>query len=273
VAIRLVIVGMETRKVRFYVLLAAATALPSTGYLMGFTKAQTGEGADWSGTIAVNHELLSPEIAGVMALQHVRDLKLSDRERESILKIIRADGPDLLKAQRVEWGHDVKMAQKLYSGEEIILEFNAGFSVRKADAEALRHLEFEHLGRVEQILGKSRWPILFKIRDQKLADIEKVQLLLILSGETADELHLSDRQQNQFARLASYQAKVVEVKKLYGFDGDYETLPKGQALRMLKTADSGQITYFFRQAEDFLDPIQQLELKALTMDRIYVPIP
>jgi hypothetical protein len=264
---------MKMRKIRVYVLLAAATALPAAGYLMGFTKAQTGEGDDWSAAIAVNHELLSPLTAGVMALQHGKELELSGGERDSILKVLRADAPGLLKAQRARWGRDVRKAQKLLSGEEIITEFSIGVSQRNRDVESLEDLELAHLGRVEQIIGKRRWAVLFNIRDRKLADLQRATLFLLLRGDKANELRLSDRQKNQFARLASYQAMVVKVKNLYGYDGDYETLPIHQAMRMLETASDSQIVYFTQQAEDFLDPIQLLQLKALTMDRFYVPIP
>ena len=110
--------------------MAAALVLPSTGFVLGFTKAQVGAEDDWSSDLEVSHDLLSPTVAGVLALQHGSELKLSDHEKAEILQLVRADAPGLLKAQREDWDMDLKIARNILSGDEIVLEFNTARALR-----------------------------------------------------------------------------------------------------------------------------------------------
>jgi hypothetical protein len=264
---------MEARKVRFGILMAAAVVLPSTGYLLGFSKAHGSGDEDWSEELAINHELLSPTLAGIAALQHGDELKLTDKQRAAILKIVREDGPGLLKAQKEEWDFDLGVARKVFSGDEILMEFHAGWSMQKAEDRPYHKLEIQHLYHVQQVVARARWNDLGKIAQKRLQAIRWTRLFLIYDEKNAEILRLTDRQKKQFRRLESYQAKVVKEKMAYGYDGEFPTLSHEDAMRVIKSGDEGQKVFFSYQAEDFLDPIQQLQLRALAMDRTYVPLP
>ena len=263
---------MDGRKVRFGILIAAAVVLPSMGYLLGFRRAQPASD-DWSAQLKVNHELLDPSLAGVLALRHGDELVLTDAERTLILKTLREDAPGLITAQRTQWEEDLETARRIFSGEEIVTEFNSGASLREKSSRPYVRAEIDHLFRIERIIDKKRWPTLFKMRDREQAKIRKAQLFLLYDGGSEETLHLSERQKRQMRRLASYQTMVTKMKNAYGFDGDYETLPMEESMRVLKTADPGQIAFFSMQAEDFLDPLQLLQLRALVRSQNYVPVP
>lgn len=257
---------------RFGVLLAAAVVLPSTGYLLGFTKGQTPTDEDWSNEIVVDHDRLSPTLAGIAALHHGDELKLTDAERTAILKIVRRDAPGLLAEQKKEWDTDLALARRVFSGDEIILEFRGLFSLRQSEDRPYYKLVIRHLMDVSRAMSKEKWTALRKKTQLSFEGNRVDRLFLALDPANAETLRLSARQKKQFGRLASYFVSLMD-KKVYGSDKPFDSVPIDKALKKLKGADVGQLMVWSHEAEDFLDPIQRMQLRALAHERTYVPVP